>query len=297
MASQKASLGSGDLRSIASRTASRQERRRTSQTLGLPSPQVLKADRKVPDGRPRSMRLAGRPLVDGSVSGRSPASVRATLVSWDPRTRPIAIVVCAGPHPARARQRGVSGTQRRHAQAGSARHGVTPHAPCGPGTSCSCGAGHCVSPQTLCARRPSVPVYIHVCGLTPARERSLPRYVYMRSAREPRLPGSGSCARHDPAGSTHDATVAPDGDARAPGGRGSRGTVALADSRRARERAALTAVAVRRTDATVSRRPTSSRTRGGAGSGLCVRTQEDAVRGVSQQSGERATASSNSLSA
>ena len=89
-----------------------------------------------------------------------------------------------------------------------------------------------------------------------------------------------------------DATVAPDGDARAPGGRGSRGTVAdaLADSRRARERAALTAVW--RTDATVSR-PTSSRTRG-----VCVGTVcEDARgRGVSQQSGERATASSNSLS-
>ena len=177
--------------------------------------------------------------------------------SWDPRTRPIAIVVCAGPHPARARQRGVSGTQRRHAQAGSARHGVTPHAPCGPGT--SCGAGHCVSPQTLCARRPSVPVYIHVCGLTPARERSLPRYVYMRSAREPRLPGSGSCVR----GTTHDATVAPDGDARAPGGRGSRGTVALADSRRAREesRADRCGCAADGRDG-VAGRPTSSRTRG-----------------------------------
>ena len=85
MASQKASLGSGDLRPNASRTASRQERRRTSQTLGLPSPQVLKADRKVPDGRPRSMRLAGRPLVVRSVSGRSPASVRATLVAAGPR--------------------------------------------------------------------------------------------------------------------------------------------------------------------------------------------------------------------
>ena len=282
--------------SIASRTASRQERRRTSQTLGLPSPQVLKADRKVPDGRPRSMRLAGRPLVDGSVSGRSPASVRATLVSWDPRTRPIAIVVCAGPHPARARQRGVSGTQRRHAQAsGSARHGVTPHAPCGPGT--SCGAGHCVSPQTLCARRPSVPVYIHVCGLTPARAVSPQICVYAERER-------AALTRHAAAAAvpcrvcrvrvcaSRDATVAPDGDARAPGGRGSRGTVAdaLADSRRARERAALTAVW--RTDATVSR-PTSSRTRG-----VCVGTVcEDARgRGVSQQSGERATASSNSLS-
>ena len=177
--------------------------------------------------------------------------------SWDPRTRPIAIVVCAGPHPARARQRGVSGTQRRHAQAGSARHGVTPHAPCGPGT--SCGAGHCVSPQTLCARRPSVPVYIHVCGLTPARERSLPRYVYMRSAREPRLPGSGSlvCAARP---TTRRSRPTATRELREDAARGAQSHSQTAGERE--KRAALTAVAVRRTDATVSRRPTSSRTRG-----------------------------------